>query len=58
MADQNQMQKNTLGLTNRDVYDEGFNLEDFWRHQLNRIKEIAENEQPPRQSCYGRGSRL
>lgn len=53
MADQNQMQKNTLGLTNRDVHDEGFNLEDFWRHQLNRIKEIAEDEQPFKKNSLG-----
>jgi hypothetical protein len=51
MADQNQMQKDTLGLTDRGINEEGFNFEDFWRHQLNRIKEIAEDEQATEHGC-------
>ena len=55
MAEQNQTQKNTLGLTNGDIQEEGFPLEEFWQHQLNRIKEIAEGEQPLKQDDPGFG---
>jgi hypothetical protein len=49
MTDQNQTQKHTSGLTDRGVREEDFNFEDFWRHQLHRIKEIAEDEQSPKE---------
>lgn len=44
-----QTQKHTSGLTDRGVHEEDFNFEDFWRHQLHRIKEIAEDEQSPKE---------
>jgi hypothetical protein len=55
MADRNQMQKGTLGLSDRGINEEAFNFEDFWRHQLNRIKEIAEDEQATEHGCCGFG---
>ncbi len=50
MDTRKQMQKDTLGLTNRGISEAGFNWEDFWQHQLIRIKEIAEGEQAPRKT--------
>jgi hypothetical protein len=53
MGDQNQMEKNTLGLTKREIHEESLHLEDFWRHQLDRIKEVAEDEQAPKEDASG-----
>ena len=51
MDTRKQMQKDTLGLTNRGISEAGFNWEDFWQHQLIRIKEIAEGEQAPKEGA-------
>ncbi len=53
MDTRKQMQKDTLGLTNRGISEAGFNWEDFWQHQLIRIKEIAEGEQAPKEDASG-----
>ena len=53
MDTREQMQKDTLGLTNRGISEAGFNWEDFWQHQLIRIKEIAEGEQAPKEDASG-----
>ena len=53
MDDHNQTQKNRLGLTKRETPEESFHLEDFWRHQLKRIKEVAEGEQSPKEGARG-----
>lgn len=53
MDDQNQTQENRLGLTKRETNEESFHLEDFWRHQLERIKEVAESEQSPKEGARG-----
>jgi hypothetical protein len=53
MDTRKQMQKDTLGLTNRGITEGGFNWEDFWQHQLIRIKEIAEGEQAPKEDASG-----
>jgi hypothetical protein len=54
MTDQNQMRKDRLHLTDTDITQEGFNFEDFWHHQLNCIKEIAENDESPKEGSPGR----
>jgi hypothetical protein len=53
MDDQNHTQKNGLSLTKRENPEESFHLEDFWRHQLKRIKEVAEGEQSPKEGARG-----
>jgi hypothetical protein len=53
MDDQNQTEENRLGLTKREIHEESFHLEDFWRHQLERIKEVAEGEQSPKEGARG-----
>jgi hypothetical protein len=53
MDTRKQMQKDTLGLSDQGINEEGFNFEDFWRHQFNRIKETAEGEQAPKKDASG-----
>ena len=53
MDTRKQTQKDTLGLTNRGISEAGFNWEDFWHHQLIRIKEIAEGEQALKEDATG-----
>lgn len=53
MDTRKQTRKDTLGLTNRGISEAGFNWEDFWHHQLIRIKEIAEGEQAPKEDASG-----